>query len=95
METLDGTQREFFKKCLRQKCMQKKCPLLAAQTAGFFVAFTRFQTWHKDKISLFSFNIFYFFFRLLKTETDIGESIANVFLLLALAQARFPQFTKY
>ena len=36
METLVGTQREFFKKCLGQKCMQKKCPLLASQTAGFF-----------------------------------------------------------
>ena len=68
METLDDTRGEFFKKCLRQKCIQKKCPWLASQPAVFFfVTLTRFQTWHKDKISLFSFNIFYFVSRLIKT----------------------------
>ena len=82
METLDGTHRDV-----------KEMPIVSI--SNFFVALTRFQTWHKDKISLFSFNIFYFVLRLLKTETDIGESIGNVFLLLALAQARFPQFPKY
>lgn len=46
----------------------KKKPIVSISTCRvFFGTLTRFQTWHKDKISLFSFNIFYFVSRLIKT----------------------------
>ena len=42
-------------------------PIVSISTCRiFFVTLTRFQTWYKDKISLFSFNIFYFVGRLIR-----------------------------
>lgn len=59
METLDDTRGEFFKKCLRQKCIQKKCPWLASQPAVFFLL--RLQGLRPDtKIKFHSFPLIFF-----------------------------------